>query len=451
MQQTLELRSTSAKVFVAKRTNHSKLDIQIYSHPTNDSRIVVAPRETMPTTKPLASKANLFCFRCQVKLGKILNRGTFCPICRRKICSKCLASANLKGSFCQTNLTHQTLINYKLTNQKNATRLDTGLKQPNDGTNDKFSNSKHILLNNNNNNNSPEVACLNSERCLSNSPLNKSKSNASIDATQTDVNLNEIEQPKIDRNAQHTQLNQNNQNNQLHAQANEQRQTVRNDGDDQQIPKKTQRKNTTNTGRYIKRATSNTADSLAARRYRCNLRSNTTREETTANQNLNGNKQLSKSCTELTQPAHQTTDQSDYSIRCTSEQNLNQNSNDGDQHNLDVQFDKTASLPKFKSLNRLISKLKRSHTIGNVNDLGKRSALFSYPSGSNSLKVQTGHKSSSTIWRRSSAKTLAVGHQIYLKTLNLGKKSLFKRQSPNVTGIPICKLKGICSFCCKKM
>ena len=41
---------------------------------------------------PLTSRNHLFCFRCQVKLGKLLNRGTLCPLCRRKVCKKCLAN-----------------------------------------------------------------------------------------------------------------------------------------------------------------------------------------------------------------------------------------------------------------------------------------------------------------------------------------------------------------------
>lgn len=50
-------------------------------------------RKKSPTLgNPLPSRNQLFCFRCQVKLGKLLNRGTLCPLCRRKVCKKCLAN-----------------------------------------------------------------------------------------------------------------------------------------------------------------------------------------------------------------------------------------------------------------------------------------------------------------------------------------------------------------------
>lgn len=357
----------------------------------------------------------------------------------------------MNSSFCQTNLSNQTLINYRtllnnnLKHQQfisngitlNHTQLD--IRSINSLTNDFYltTNSKQTEHCSNNN----EQNQLNKNFQL----INESKNDQSIQSK--DVDLKEKINDYQTNNVQ--AISDQNSNEPI----------------DQQAPKKTQRKNT---GRYIKRASSSTADSLAARRYRCsNLKSNTTpreqqQEQHISNKNVNNSKQLSKSCTELAKQSEADENQSDFSKRCTSEKNLNQNSkpHSNDANLDDENFDKSASLPKFKSLNRLISKLKRSHTIHNVDDLvddigtirKRSSSLFIYPSGSNSLKSKNQYflKSntlSNTLWKRSSA----VGHQIYQKTLNLSKLSLFKRQSVNINDIPICKLKGICSFCCKKM
>lgn len=364
-----------------------------------------------------SSKANLYCFRCQVKLGKILNRGTFCPLCRRKICKKCLASSN--NSIYQTNQLHHTLINYQLINQKsnelNGSQTINGLfdysKNQLNNCNDLSENNNFLTINNN----LPK-----NRTCLNNNNNVLSDKNLSNESTKT--NLPTSEPNEIDKNVN------DDQNTQTNKQAN-----------DQQVPKKVQRKNT---GLYIKRAASSTADSLVARKYRSNLRNN--QQEI---KSLNNNKQLSKSCTELTaqQPNSNVNQVTSYcpSERCISEQNLNKPNCSNDNLNDDENFDKSASLPKF-NLNRLISKLKRSHTVHNIDDIGKRSTLLNYQT--DRFKNQFGQKSN-TLWSRSSA----VGHQLYLKTLNLGKKGLFKRRSQSVAGIPICKLKGICSFCCKKM
>ena len=380
------------------------------------------------------SKANLYCFRCQVKLGKILNRGTFCPICRRKICKKCLASSNLNRSLCQNRLhtlvSSQTLLNQRHPGAQLATLKPFdkfGVPLNSSGsTPDAF-----LTINNNLPYGIDPSIDNNNEHGLSNKNLTDRRS--SVDADSKPAQTAARPQPEVQNTNQNATQNENQNENQSNILPNNQDTHNQHHSNDQQAPRKVQRKNA---GLYIKRATSSAADSLAARRYRPNLRTSQPQEAKYLN---NSNKQLSKSCSELTQDDPHCS----YGVRSTSEQNLNADRLD-DEH-----LDKSASLPKF-TLNRLISKLKRSHTVGNVNDIGKRSSLFS--KRSNSLKNQYGPKSD-TLWKRSSAKTLAAGHQLYLKTLNLGKKGLFKgKRSQTVTGgIQICKLKGICTFCCKKM
>ena len=394
------------------------------------------------------SKANLYCFRCQVKLGKILNRGRFCPICRRKICKKCLASSNY-SSLCQaSNLTHHTLINYQLLNQKPQSngKLNENNNFLTINNNLSASTNKLIEINYLNNNNEHNLTNRNlSKSNLSINENDNSKTSLKASSVPNKENLTANDQKQTKQNTQHD------------SNLNQKAEDKQSNNNNQQVPKKVQRKNV---GLYIKRATSSTADSLVARRYRSNLNSASNSKITNQQAQLEcfNNKQLSKSCSELNQqPIQQqqvTTNAKQLdSIRCASEQNLNKQNDD----NLDVvenNFDdKSASLPKF-NLNRLISKLKRSHTVHNVDDIGKRSSLFyRVATGSQTLKNQYNTpKSHDTLWKRSGSATLAAGHQLYLKTLNLGKKSLFKRRSQNLAGIPICKLKGICcSFCFTKM
>lgn len=388
--------------------------------------------------KPIPSKTNHYCFRCQIKLGKILNRGSWCPVCRRKICKKCLASSsNSNSTFCQKSL-HQTFINYQLINQKQYLDARYDLKFSNN-----LNSSKDDLLNNNNlpadhrfdksiDNLSPvtfkNIDNFNNFQYETSLKLNNNQTEQNFtnkNLSKSNPSLHDKEHFKDEHHLDNTQNDQN-----------------------KEIPKKVKRKNT---GIYIKRATSSAAaDSLVARRYKANL-NNSSRINSQQETKCLNDRQLSKSCSELNSEHEQAASVSYCKLECTSlrstsEQNLNKNlsakSND--------ELDKSTSLPKF-NLNRLISKLKRSHTVGNVNDIEKRTAYAYQNRRSNTLKNENNQKSS-TLWRRSSATLAQQGHQLYLKTLTtLGRKSLFKRQNVFSSDIPICKLKGLCAFCCTKM